>query len=248
MKKQEYYDEEIDRSFEWVKWRWEFIRRNPQYRKDRQQYHDIIEEIECSSEYERTYKGDYIYYMPYKNSNESELTELTEIINRWDMKAFLDPDKSLDEMIETDSTFVEGEWTQKDKKRALIFYLNPSAVEIVEESETPKFTKGKHLVIDIDFTKVNSFSSMREEVIHYVEMYYNDIYFPKKKRYMTDYQLILMVGDMKEKQKLKNRQIAEKIEPRRFRENPESAIRNVSYLFKRYKELVNGGYKSITFS
>lgn len=62
---------------------------------------------------------------------------------------------------------------------------------------------------------------------------------------MVDYKVILTVGDMKEKENLTNQEIAKKIDPRKFNKNAESAIRNVSHLYKRYKELVAGGYKDM---
>ena len=51
---------------------------------------------------------------------------------------------------------------------------------------------------------------------------------------------------------LTNEKIAKKLYPRDFDINnlnakPESRIRNISNLYKKYKELVDGGYKKIAF-
>ena len=56
---------------------------------------------------------------------------------------------------------------------------------------------------------------------------------------------------MKEKEGLRNREIAKIIFPRDFKPNnenanEESAIRKVGQYYQRYKELVNGGYEKIT--
>ena len=60
---------------------------------------------------------------------------------------------------------------------------------------------------------------------------------PKKRPNMTDFEVILRVGDMKRLGK-KNSEIAQVIDPRKYAENPESAIRLTGYYYKRYKELV----------
>jgi hypothetical protein len=74
----------------------------------------------------------------------------------------------------------------------------------------------------------------------------------RPKSYKIDYDIYLKVGRMKEYQGMTNEQIAKKIFPRDFQidnENakPESKIRQISNFYKKYKELVNGGYKKITY-
>ena len=73
-----------------------------------------------------------------------------------------------------------------------------------------------------------------------------------RQRYMVDYALILQVGDMKEKQNMTNEQIAKDLYPRDFDINnenakPESKTRTVGHIYKSYKQLVDGGYKEISF-
>ena len=69
---------------------------------------------------------------------------------------------------------------------------------------------------------------------------------------MINYDLILQVGRMKEHQHMTNQMIAKELFPRDFDNNnlnakPESKIRQISNYYKKYKELVNGGYKKITY-
>jgi len=135
-----------------------------------------------------------------------------------------------------------------------------------------ELTGRNKLLLQIDFDKVNSLASLKEAVSDLLEKSFNSSRLefveveetefmgekairlaqrekPKKPQVYQniDYDLLLMVGRMKKQQHLKNREIAEKIDPKKFRDNFESATRNISHLYKRYKELVNGGYKQITF-
>ena len=72
-----------------------------------------------------------------------------------------------------------------------------------------------------------------------------------KSRKRIDYDAILKVGDLKE-EGLTYQQIAKRIFPRDFnnnneKANPESAIRKVGQYYQKYRELVDGGYKDVTF-
>ena len=71
----------------------------------------------------------------------------------------------------------------------------------------------------------------------------------RKTRSLVDYDLILMVGDLREKENLTNEQIAKRLFPRDFdpdNENakPESKIKLAQRYYKTYKEIVEGGYKN----
>lgn len=99
------------------------------------------------------------------------------------------------------------------------------------------------LKIEIDFDKVYSLESLKKIVTENIEVFYRvavilgDV-IPKKRPNMVDFDIILKVGDMRREGKT-NQEIAKLISPRRLREKPESAIREISRLNKRYKELVN---------
>ena len=74
----------------------------------------------------------------------------------------------------------------------------------------------------------------------------------RKKVYMIDYDIILEVGDLKEREGITNQRIAKKLFPRDFQINnenakPKSKIRQISNYYKTCKELVNGGHKDITY-
>lgn len=68
-----------------------------------------------------------------------------------------------------------------------------------------------------------------------------------------DYAKIIRIGDMKEKENLTNEKIALREWKEKFEEtddepaNPDGAIRNVSNYYKKYQQLVNGGYKKLSY-
>jgi hypothetical protein len=74
----------------------------------------------------------------------------------------------------------------------------------------------------------------------------------KPQTYWKDWKRILFVGDMKRSGK-KRKEIAKGltkeglIEPIRWKKRPESVIRSISADWKKYKYLVDGGYKDITY-
>ena len=63
-----------------------------------------------------------------------------------------------------------------------------------------------HLVLDIDLSKINSITALKELVIWHIDMYWKDIYLPKhpyhpKPKRMVDFDKIIQVGDLKKKEK-----------------------------------------------
>ena len=68
----------------------------------------------------------------------------------------------------------------------------------------------------------------------------------KRKLNLTDFDVILKAGDLWEQGK-KNREIAEIIDPRKYKNNPESAITLVRYYRKRYSKLIDGGFRDIAY-
>jgi hypothetical protein len=156
--------------------------------------------------------------------------------------------------------FIENYQKDSDLKERKL-----GGVEIKEE----KFI-GEHLVLHINFAEVNSISALKTVVADLIQTkfkyyctYYEretiwasgeKIYMSsfdeddkKDKRYLTDYDVILLAGDM-EKEGVKIPEIARTIFPNDFRNaNDETAIRKVRQYIKKYKELVNGEYITLKF-
>jgi hypothetical protein len=64
---------------------------------------------------------------------------------------------------------------------------------------------------------------------------------------MVDYSVTLTIGDLRKNKKLTFKEIAKRVNPRGYRENPESTTRNVAASYERYRELVDGGYRDLTY-
>jgi hypothetical protein len=138
--------------------------------------------------------------------------------------------------------FIEQE--QKADQSSLAEFLEPGSVKY-------HLDKSK-LSIEIDLDDIFSYESLKKMVSEIIDQCVmratirKDIT-PKKRPNMTDFDLILKVGDMKREGK-KNQEIAKTIHPRKYAKNPESAIRLVCYYNKRYKDLIdNKGFNRLGF-
>lgn len=231
---------------EWEKWRWEFMRRNLEVRKDYQKVKELRKKAAYPPDY-RVEKGNLVEY-PYFSTPEGKKEREYCAKHDLSMSYFPDPDKRFDDLIGGKPEF-DGEryiFTAKQawghlfarnlRPRSISFRYNPKNMNYVN--------------IKIDFTKINSIAALKNCVSALLEKHSEKIMESeeaKEQKYMIDYEIILMVGELKEKQGLKDQEIAKKIDPNKFKENPQSATRNIGHLHKRYNELVNRGYKEITF-
>lgn len=269
--------------FEFAKWRWEFLRRNEEFKKDHKRAVNLSGKTEKGGKSAFNEELALMELMLYGENDHfkfpsptlSSITEkITEMSRKWELNIpihFLTPSLSLDEIVNYQESLpldlypLARQMDLKNWRKSLLpGALLPRVVKIVTETHGPRFTKPKQniLVLEIDLNKFNSFTSLTQEVKNHLIAF--DIIRQAKlgttplnmnlkelkrkpKMYLGEFEIVVMVGDMKEKDGLTNEKITEKIDPRKYRENPESAIRNVSHLYKRYKHLVNGGYREITY-
>ncbi len=217
---------------DYAKYRWEFMRRDPEYRRDWEKAQEIRKRVKLEEGLKKVLEetGVMVYPPEYQEEYEQELALCKKYGLGLDRAYMFDPDKSFEELTEYSPDFY-------------ISMINPSAVTLSSPDKDPKKVR-----IDIDFNNVNSIAELIRHVSDRLQEHYETISQDKTQRYGgIDYDLLLEVGDLKEKEHLKHQEVAQKIDPRKFRENPESAIRNVGHYYKHYKELVNGGYKDLTF-
>jgi hypothetical protein len=121
-----------------------------------------------------------------------------------------------------------------------MFVLKPKAVKLDSSEDKTQIN------IAIDFNEVNSIDSLKIYVSDLIEEYAIKKLPQKSKLYMTtEFDKILRIGDMREIHKLKRAEVAKQEYP--DDESPESALTKVSYNHERYQNLINGGYKNITF-
>jgi hypothetical protein len=229
-----------------AKWRWEFLRRNSEYVADYQ----AIRKIRPSTELEFFYNGE-ICKLRNPSSLESiiwkerlklidfklsdEINMELELVDKWSMPGLelLDPTMKFDEF-------------DLETKKILVAILpNPVEVRLVPNEPS--------IHISVDYTMVNSLKECIDAVKREIHFYYDAF---SQKGYLSckekmnykpeQYKLYLAVGDMKA-QNMKNWEIAAQLTPKEYKNNPESAIRNIAHYFKAYKDLVNGGFRNITW-
>lgn len=105
-----------------------------------------------------------------------------------------------------------------------------------------------HLVLDIDFSKVNSITALKELVTWHIDIYWKQCFLPRncdqanliKK---VDFDKIIQVGDLKRQEK---RISWEKVAERFFPGDP-NGKRKAKQHYARYEELVNGGWRMFRF-
>jgi len=100
--------------------------------------------------------------------------------------------------------------------------------------------------IDIDFNEVTSTDALKKYIIEFIDDFL--LHYPEYKRqpYKKKYVRILKVGDLKDRNRdMTWPEIAEIIFPKD--RDAESAVKKVQQDWNKYNELINGGYKKLTY-
>lgn len=205
---------DLEEDFYWEKYRWEFMRRSPEYRKAYDELQVYLNDSE-HTDIEKAYTG-----LRYKY--------------QWGFyprgSKFPNPYRSFEE------EFVPEEVAK---------YFNRSYTVAIYSGI---------LEISINLNEINSVHEIKtrlsEDFDKAVELMKKQDKKPKARK-RIDFDVILMVGDLRG-EGLTYEQIAKKIFPRDFNINnenakPESAIRKVGQYYQKYRDLVNNGYKDVTF-
>jgi len=225
----EYYKENYsnERVWEQLRYRWEFMRRSPDYINAFEQ-EKIIDE---------------------KKNPSFNLFKRFEFWKSFGLicSELPDPNLSFEELQSvknhniTDEPFFRINFVSKNyRASAGISYFT----YLDEEIDFNEFNK---LQFMIDFSKLPSIDILKKIVGRLLDDHWNDYHkrvgHKKKSNEMAVYELILKVGDLKEKDGLTRKEIAEEI----FQDTVsfKSAKRKVSLYFKRYKDLINGGYRNL---
>lgn len=115
----------------------------------------------------------------------------------------------------------------------------------------PNLVPKDHLVLDIDLSKVNSITALRELVIWHIDSYWKEYFLPKhpdrpKPKRMRDFDKIIEVGDLKKKEK---RVSGNELVKRCFSYDPDPDSRKKKAIqhYARYEELINGGWRDFRF-
>lgn len=219
---------------DWLKYRWEFLRRDPEFMK--------------------IYPENYIRNRPDPNLSFEEIWDSLDNKSNEEQMEILNRRIPLQAILELQSAVQII--TSKKKLTEYAPYMKQGTIVSYNILEHKKDVGINELVIWIDLEKVNSIDALKNQVLniidHYWFTYSSEFKKVKDSRKLIDYDIILKVGDLREKDKLKYQQIARQIFPRDFdanneSANPESAIKKVSNYYKKYKELVNGGWRNLTY-
>jgi len=281
---------------EWLKWRWEFMRRNLEYRNDYQKVKDLQQKAiyPLGSIIEKTIENDgEVFIDKYDRYRDTpEYDEEKKICRKYELRKMLNPDKTIEALLGKSERSSKKLCPNDEVRRAgrvqewakAFFYwhteidsLDSQAIRILNTSKTVDTTKPWYftrkevlkniepsLTLHIDFRKVNSVTALMKEVSTIIKRHskaYRKLK-EKKRLYRTDYDLILKIGDMKEKENMTYPEIAKIIFPDDFFDefedkydedgnavftNPECAAAKALQYHKRYQELVSGGYQNITY-
>jgi hypothetical protein len=115
---------------------------------------------------------------------------------------------------------------------------------------------GSHLVIDIDFSKINSLENLKVELNALLDLEYKDIYkkylqkiyqnIDRQRRFREEMEDILEVG-RRRNNKDKNVDIAKDMFQNEYKTDPVSAKIKASKHYGKFIKLVSGEYKELTY-
>ncbi len=229
-----------------IKYRWEFLRRNSEYRT----CYDGITELRKSEKCKPEEIHEHYQIGSEEYENEKARIKYFNELEEKACKKFgirfpplPDPEKELNELFDLAD---DGDVISALLKFNAGAFTELSAGHLYDDWD------GK-LTLQIDFSKLNSVPALLEILkIRFGQL--DELYKNSKgkgKKYIIDYDLILKAGDMRS-ENIKSADVARKIFPRDFnpnnsKRNPESATRKIKHYYKTYKMLINGGYKDITF-
>ncbi len=247
---------------EWYRWRWEFLRLNPQYREAyqkalelRKQAGEAYYEEEHTLQYEEIPAVDYrpgkarkidnLVVYPYLHSQWGKQEKaLCEEVGHYGF-CMTDPSKSYHEIMKSRGMERAG--------------FHPATWwEHFAEYSLDEATR--RLTITIDLSRVNAVTDLCFELVKLVKLVLRDFLggFGLKHRFglhqehrsSKQYATIIKEGARADKLETQNKSwpdIARELYPGSYRADPETAVKTVQRYCREYRHFVNGGYREITF-
>jgi len=225
----EYYKEDnsLESELKRIKYRWEFMRRSPDYVSVFKQEKELAKEESPSINLFKKYEfwntfGLFCSELPDPNLSFEELRA------------------SEDHNIANEPFFRINFIHKNFKPEAGIFYFTYLDGKI-------DFSEFNKIEFTIDFSKVTSIDTIKEFVSKLIDDHWSNydkrVGHREKSREADDFELILKVGELRDNEELTYSKIAEEIFPEV--ENSKSAQSKVSRYYKRYKNLISGGYRTL---
>ncbi|HOI96699.1 MAG TPA: hypothetical protein PK250_18495 [Syntrophobacter fumaroxidans] len=220
---------------DWLRVRWEFLRRDPEYQRLWSQFQDWREG--------KTPIGD----------DSDLLLALVNGFSQFHLGQWVDPALDFEDIC-------SGNLLDAWGNRLTIGHLISTKCHTVLVDDPPldgsRFATT--LTIHIDLGRVNSKTALKAHINGIIDRYLDDPNIRKQSRRMTDYGRILEIGRLHESG-MSNREIAMQLYPSEFIDpgdmfdedailpNPENAERKVSHILKKYRELIAGGHIGMTY-
>jgi hypothetical protein len=232
MKMNEWRKDYEERAKEWAKFRWEFMRRSPEYRADYKKAQDSLKDVK------RVYNEDF---------------------QVWEVTGDIQPDLAAkynlpgQTMIDPDISYVELLKNEKFYDTETPAFYTTLEKSVFDSSEDSGMFDQSKLIIEIDFDLVNSIRQLENYVTNLIRDFYNkqlslDIIDDKKSYRFATLEEILTVGDAYNNKTYDSMmELAKDAIPSQFETDPDSAKTKAGRCVKKYNELVNGGYKSLAY-
>jgi hypothetical protein len=237
--------EKNDKKTYWLKFRWEFIRRNKGYQELYSKALDLRRMSEFPPDSVKRVEGCTIY--PYLSTPEGK--KVKEYCDRFGLysRCMIDPSLSFSDLMDgPDSMERACFWPAT-------FYDHFAQYQI----------NGTRLTIEVDLSKVNSFGALKDAISKLLGIILNELLKGKKirrhflpggqeLRSSKDYEFILSVGGHIEKKKRQParftyKKAAQEYFPGLYKKRPEVVEKTVRNAYKDYLRLVEGGYLEITY-
>lgn len=234
-----------------AKWRWEFMRRTDDYKKAYKRLIDMIEKSKYKPDDIETIKTDTGCIIELSLFQETKAYRfLKRCCIKYNMpvsiKPIPDPSKSFEDIknrIIPVNSLVDLFESIKDPVRS--GFKKMSKVQSfacnIQDNDLQRI-----FYIDIDFERINSIDAVKKNVSLMIDSAFADYKKRKTVRREKDYELILKIGDLKNSG-LKHPEIAAQLFPKEYKTDPVNTTKTMSNRYCDYKELINGGYKSICF-
>jgi hypothetical protein len=219
----------------WLKYRWEFMRRDPEYIRA---YNEIME-LEGKVQNKSDQDIDSIEAaLDEKIKKYYKLFELS-------MPFFWDPNKPFEEV-----TKINYEAESPGLTQAVFYSTHDQKPVKIYTKYGSQDVPRDILLMEIDFTKVNSIDALKKSVIGQIDFYWKNDYLqrlPERiKVNRVNFDKIIEVGDLKKSNpRITWKEIAAKTFP--DDSDPESAIMKAKQHYSRYEELINGGWRDLRF-
>jgi hypothetical protein len=221
----------------WARYRWEFMRHNPEYIKAYEKVKILRSETNPSPD--KVIKTKHTVNYPYLGTEEAKTEKkLCEKFGLYS-DCMVNPEMSFNELRKS-----------PDSMEKNCFFMRT-----FWQHWATRERDGSHLVIDIDFSKINSLENLKVELNALLDLEYKDIYKEYLKniyqqsegsKRIRELDTTLKVGRLRLKGK-RNVDIANELIQKDYEDGDKDAEIKANKYYNKFKKLISGGYKELTY-